>query len=116
MAFNDSKIEVLRYGYNEDLKCVSSYLTPPADDIINVKSVLRYLGVIMNDKATWKDHIDKVCAQVNQKAGWVLRTFKCRTTTFMKQMWKSLVQGHIDYCSQLWQPIQSGDLQRIENL
>ena len=91
-------------------------MTPDADDIINVRSVLRDLGVIMNDKATWKDHIDKVCSQVNQKAGWVLRTFKCRTTYFMKQMWKSLVQGHIDYCSQLWQPLQSGDLQRIENL
>ena len=34
----------------------------------------------------------------------------------MKQMWKSLIQGHIDYCSQLWQPLQSGELQRIENL
>ena len=33
----------------------------------------------------------------------------------MKQMWKSLIQGHIDHCSQLWQPLQSGDLQRIEN-
>ena len=116
MAFNGSKFEVLRYGYNEDLKCATNYMTPDADDIINVKSVLRDLGVIMNDKATWKDHIDKVCSQVNQKAGWVLRTFKCRTTYFMKQMWKSLVQGHIDYCSQLWQPLQSGDLQRIENL
>ena len=30
-------------------------------------------------------------------------------------MWKSLIQGHIDHCSQLWQPLQSGDLQRIEN-
>ena len=31
-------------------------------------------------------------------------------------MWKSLVQGHVDYCSQLYQPIQSSNLQRIENL
>ena len=31
-------------------------------------------------------------------------------------MWKSLIQGHIDYASQLYQPQQSGDLTRIENL
>ena len=116
MAFNGSKFEVLRYGFNEDLKCVSNYMTPGAEDTIDVKSVLRDLGIMMNDQATWKDHIDKVCSQVNQKAGWVLRTFRCRTTSFLKQMWKSLIQGHIDYCSQLWQPLQSGDLQRIENL
>ena len=116
MAFNGSKFEVLRYGFNEDLKCVSNYMTPGAEDTIDVKSVLRDLGIMMNDQATWKDHIDKVGSQVNQKAGWVLRTFRCRTTSFLKQMWKSLIQGHIDYCSQLWQPLQSGDLQRIENL
>ena len=28
----------------------------------------------------------------------------------MKIMWKSLVQGHMDYASQLYQPLQSGDL------
>ena len=31
-------------------------------------------------------------------------------------MWKSLIQGHIDYASQLYQPLQSGNLARIENL
>ena len=45
-----------------------------------------------------------------------LRTFSCRSTQFMKMMWKSLVQGHIDYASQLYQPLQSGNLTRIENL
>ena len=34
----------------------------------------------------------------------------------MKFMWKTYIQGHIDYCSQLWQPLQSGLLQRIEGL
>ena len=116
MEFNGSKFEVLRYGYNEDLKHSTNYLTPEAEDVIDVKNVLRDLGVIVNSEGTFKDHIDMVCSKVNQKAGWVLRTFKCRTTSFMKQIWKSLVQGNIDYCSQLYQPLQSGDLQRIENL
>ena len=72
--------------------------------------------MIKNHKATFSDHIDKVCSQVSQKAGWILRTFQCRRTSFMKQMWKSLVQGHVDYCSQLYQPLQSGNLERIETL
>ena len=116
MAFNGTKFELLRYGYNEELKTLSNYLTPEAENVIDVKDVLRDLGVIMNDKATFSDHIDKVCAQVNQKASWILRTFQCRRTSFLKQMWKSLIQGHVDYCSQLYQPIQSSNLQRIENL
>ena len=116
MAFNGTKFELLRYGHDEELKTVTNYLTPEANDIIDVKEALRDLGIIMNDKATFTDHINKVCSQVKQKTGWILCTFQCRRTGFLKQMWKSLVQGHIDYCSQLYQPLQSGNLERIEML
>ena len=116
MAFNGTKFELLRYGHNEELKTLTNYLTPNAENVIDVKDALRDLGVIMNDKATFSDHVDKVCSQVSQKTSWILRTFQCRRTSFMKQMWKSLVQGHVDYCSQLYQPLQSSNLQRIEML
>ena len=42
----------------------------------------------MNEESDFKDHIDKVCGQVTQKAGWVLRTFSNRKTWFMKQICK----------------------------
>jgi hypothetical protein len=51
-----------------------------------------------------------------QKSGWILRTFQSSDTQFLKFMWKSLVQGHIDYCSQLYLPHKSSELQQIENL
>ena len=74
------------------------------------------MGVKVNNKADFSDHIDKVCSKTSQKSGWILRTFACRSTQFMKLMWKSLLQGHIDNCSQLYQPLQSGNLTRIEQL
>ena len=80
MSFNTSKFEVLRFGTNLDIKNNTNYLTPEAEELIEVKEVLRDLGAIVNDKATFDDHVDKVCAKVNQKADWILRTFKCRTT------------------------------------
>ena len=48
--------------------------------------------------------------------GWIMRSFYNRSLNHMKQLWKTLVQCHIDYCSQLWQPLQSGQLQKIEGL
>jgi len=115
MLFNTSKFELLRYGVNENLK-ISGYTKPGSTEEIAVKSVLRDLGVQMNEKADFSDHINKVVTQVSQKAGWILRTFATRSTTFMRLMWKTLLQAHIDYCSQLYQPLQSGNLTRIENL
>ena len=41
----------------------------------------------------------------------------CRQEFFMKQMWKSLLQPHIDYCSQLYFcPSNLSDIENIENL
>ena len=71
----------------------------------------------MNDDAHFVDNVDKVCSKVSQKAGWVLRTFACRQTHFMKLMLKQLLlQGHIDYASPLYQPLQSSNRKRIEKL
>ena len=116
MLFNSTKFELLQYGKNEDLKNSYNYLSPDHENIIERKNVLRDLGVLMNDDATFEDQINKVCNTVNKKAGWVLRTFSSRGTFFMKTMWKQLLQPHIDYCSQLHQPNQSNNLARIENL
>ena len=116
MAFNANKFEVLRYGKNQVLKESSEYLTPKAEDIIERKECLRDLGIQISEDGKFTKHIEFVASKVRQKCGWVLRTFKCRNTHFLKFLWKSLIQGHIDYCSQLYIPMQSSGLQTIENL
>ena len=114
MLFNGKKFEMLRYGVNSELKMNTNYLTPDCEDMIEVKENLRDLVIIMSDNATFRNHVDKVCTSVKQKCGWILRTFSCRETSFMKFIWKSLVQGHVDYCSQLYMPNQTSELMRIE--
>ena len=115
MKFNSTKFEVLRYGKNEEMKCGTMYFSAE-DDIIEEKDVLRDLGVQMNNKATFDDHIIKVCQTVKQKSGWILRTFKTRSPQIMKHLWKQLVQPHVDYYSQLYMPVSGGKLSDLENL
>ena len=116
MAFNSNKFEVLRYGKNQEIKDSTDYLTPNADSLIERKECVRDLGIQISDDAKFSSHIEYVSSKVKQKCGWILRTFNCRNTQFMKFMWKSLVQGYIDYCSQLYFPTQSGDVEKLENL
>ena len=116
MAFNGSKFEVLRYGKNTTLKDSTFYLTPNYENIIEEKESLRDLGIIMANDASFSQHIEKVCSKVKQKSGWIMRTFQTRKTWFMKMMWKTLVQGHVDYCSQLYFPHKSSDMEKLENL
>ena len=98
------------------MKDSTSYLTPNCEDLIEEKECLRDLGIMMTNDGSFSNHINLVCNRVKQKSGWILRTFQTRNTWFLKFMWKSLVQGHIDYCSQLYFPSKSSDLEKIENL
>ena len=74
------------------------------------------LGVIVSDDAKCDQHKDNMCKKVRQRSGWVLRTFYSRRMDFMKSIFKSLIQPHIDYCSQLWMPPQGQKLEKIERL
>ena len=67
------------------------------EDIIEEKEVLRDLGVMMANDATLTHHVNLVCKKVNQKSGWTFRTFQYGETFFLKNLWKSLTQPHIDY-------------------
>ena len=104
------KFELIRYGKNEELKQNTIYFSAD-ENVIEEKEVLRDLGVIMTNQATFDDHIYKVCQSVKQKSGWILRTFKSRNNLFMKQLWKQLVQPHVDYCSQLYMPVNGENCQ-----
>ena len=93
MAFNSNKFEVLRYGWNQELKNSTEYLTPDSEDLIDRKEALRDLGIQMSDTGKFSNHVESVCSRVRQKCGWILRTFNSQNTFFMKFMWKSLVQA-----------------------
>jgi hypothetical protein len=90
MEFNCTEFELLRYGRNSDLKENTLYFSAD-NNVIEEKEVLRDLGVLMNNKATFDEHITKVCQKVKQKAGWILRTFHTRNQNVMKHLWKQLV-------------------------
>ena len=113
--YNDNKFEFFRHGKNLTLKS-SIYPKPNGTDGIEEKNVVTDHGVKVNKKADFTDHIDKVYSKTRQKSGWIWRTFSCRSTNFMKDMWKSLVLRHIDYASQLYQPLQACNLTRIITL
>ena len=116
MEFNGTKFQVMRYGENETLKENTIYFTDKMNHVIEEFENLKDLGVIMNNEANFKDHIDKAVRKARQKMGWVLRTFYSRRTWFMKHMFKTLVMPHLDYCSQLWLPVDAAGILKLEKV
>ena len=116
MQFNGKKFQVVRYGPNKDIKDETTYFTENTKEVIERFETLRDLGVILSDTGKFEDHVEHVEKKVRQKIGWVLRTFYCRRPEFMKTLWKTLILPHIDYASQLWMPIKSMQIQKVEKL
>ena len=58
--------------------------------------------------------IKKVITTASQMVGWGLRTFRGGSSHLMITIFRSLVQPHLDYCSQLWCPTTQGPINRIE--
>ena len=116
MEFNKGKFVVLRYGKDLDIKESTTYFSGDTDEVIEEKDSTRDLGVIMQNDGGFSEHIEKICSKVRQKSGWMFRTFYSRQGWFLRHMWNSLIQPHIDYCSQLWAPSEGGELMKIEKL
>ena len=116
MKFNGDKFQVLRYGENKNIKNDTLYFTSNMEGVIEEVDKCRDLGIIMENTAKFDSHIDKVCKQVRQKCGWILRTFYSRNPKFLRHMYNTLVQPHIDFSSQLWAPPEGPAMDRIEQL
>ena len=113
MELHGDKFECLRYGPNEDIKEATSY-SSNTGNIINEKDMVRDLGVMMHKSGNFSQHIAHIVAAAKRQCGWILRTFNTRETAPLLILWKSLVQSKLEYCSQLWCPLKTGDIQAIE--
>ena len=89
------------------------YLSPSGTPI-EQKSHLRDLGVELSDNCSFQLHIENVVTAVSKLTGWVLRTFRSRSTIVMMTCWKSLLQSRLDYCSQLWSPSDQASISKLE--
>ena len=73
------------------------------------------LGIQVNDNLNYKTQRQKALTKVVRKLGWVRRTFSTRLTSFLKLIWNSLLQPHLDYGSVLVAPHTKGEKLASEN-
>ena len=61
--------------------------------------------------------IENTVAVANSKlVGWALRSFRRRSRRIMLTIWKSLIQSKLDYCFQLWSPIDQSSISKLESI
>ena len=116
MEFNSDKFELLRYRLRGSTAQNSSGYKSDTGSEIEEKPNITDLGVMLSNDATFSEHISERVTSVKSKIGWVLRTFRTRGRLPMLTLWKQLILCDLDYCSQLWSPSRTCDMQALELL
>lgn len=63
---------------------------------------IKFLGVIVDQKLTWKYHIQHVCRKIMKSVGILSRVRSLIDISCMKTLYYSLIYPHILYCNIVW--------------
>lgn len=88
-------------------------------DGVELKEVdcIRDLGVIMDQKLTFKPHMDNIIKRASGMLGFVIRNTKLfRKPSTKILLYNSLVRSILEYCSTVWRPHYAVHSLRIERI
>ncbi|KAL5249657.1 hypothetical protein ACHWQZ_G018500 [Mnemiopsis leidyi] len=70
--------------------------------VIERKTRARFLGVIMDEKLTWAEHIKAIKAKMTRYIGVMYKLKRLLPVSARLQVFQSLVQSHLNFCSLVW--------------
>ena len=75
-----------------------------------------YLGIGINNKLTWAEHISNTASKANKVLGLLRRNlYSC--SPFVKEIaYKSLVRPRLEYCSSIWDPYHQENINKLESV
>ena len=62
----------------------------------------RYLGMILDEKLSWADHIHEICSKLSQVAGAIFKTRRLLSKEAMKLLYHGLVGSKLRYGLICW--------------
>ena len=93
-----------------------NYTTPNQDGCIDDVDCLRDLGILVSSSGDFKEQIYKVVSRAKQRAGWITRSFMRNSIEFRRFMYKTYIQGLLDYGSQVWAPVNLALILNLESV
>ena len=70
------------------------------------------MGVVINDRSNWNEHIKPVCTKVSKNTGILYRTRKNLNTNTLLLLYQTLIQPYLEYCNTIWSADDSDFLKK----
>ena len=117
LFINKRKTEFVIFGTDARLsKVTDKVIIKIGDYEINRVYDFKYLGIVLDDSLTWKDHVRYVISRVGKRVGVLGRLRKNITIHAALEMYKSLILPILDYCDVVWASCNKVDIERLESL
>ena len=71
------------------------------------------MGVLINDRLNWNDHLKTVCTKVSKNTDILYRTRKNLNTNTLLLLYQTLIQPYLEYCNIIWSVDDSDFLKKL---
>lgn len=112
LALNIDKCSCISFSKNLQTQNIYTLNTVPLKYVTSIKD----LGVIFDEKVTFREHIDSVSIKTSKLLGFVLRNCSLLSSFSILNIYKSLVRPNIEYASIIWSPLYQIHIQRLERV
>ena len=72
------------------------------DQVISKVDQAKSLGLIIDNRLSWSNHVNKLCKKVTSAIGALRRIRPLISQSTAVLVYNSLIQPHFDYCSLVW--------------
>ena len=73
----------------------------------------KFLGVILNDKLTWENHISLIRNKVSKSIGILRRIHNIIPESILRNLYYTLVNPYFEYCNIIWATNSTGTLAKL---
>ena len=118
LILNQSKTTSMLFGSWQNLAKSPNYCIQLYGKTLERAAKFSYLGVVLDENLSWKDHVEYVSSNVSRRLGLLSRIQSCLLLEASKQVYTSLLQPSFHYADVAWGKISEGwckKLYRLQN-
>ena len=83
---------------------------------LEVVNSAKYLGVTLQHRLDWDDHINSIWTKANKVLGFLRRNLKISSPSIKAKAYKTFVRPILEYCSSVWDPYEKQHKEKLENI
>ena len=115
LSVNSGKTEFIIFRpprHNSDIRITLKFY----HSTLFESSKIRYLGLILDNKLSWKQHISELCKKLSRAVGMLCKIRSFCSDSVMRTLYYSLFNSHLSYGLVVWGNANKSDLSKIISL